>query len=348
MAMFYIRRNNQDFGPYDEQSLKTYVDNGQILLCDEARNASTGEINSVKSFLKRAHVKTKVKSTGTLGSQLKDIGGELIFPKNTILSKQWTKDKALIVLAFVGLMPSVLMFFPLGNWGTFYFISLYFSVIWGLFFYYMFSTPQVSLKTTIIIFFAEQAFAFFVWDILGLPALNPAYLLTDVGFPFDLIGYVFGVGLTEEFAKLLPLLIISSTTKKPLVPQTLVYYGLMCGIAFGVFEGVQYQMTVNAELEYASSFFHNVARLTSLPFMHAIWCGIAGYFIAFAKLYPKYRLSLYLLAIGIPALIHGLYDSLVSSNFLFAIIAVGIAFIGVIMLTTYLKQGVNYQSKLRD
>lgn len=115
MAMFYIRRNNQDFGPYDEQSLKTYVDNGQILLCDEARNASTGEINSVKSFLKRAHVKTKVKSTGTLGSQLKDIGGELIFPKNTILSKQWTKDKALIVLAFVGLMPSVLMFFPLGQ-----------------------------------------------------------------------------------------------------------------------------------------------------------------------------------------------------------------------------------------
>lgn len=345
--MLYVVRNNQDFGPYDEQTLKVYVDNGQILLCDEARDAVTGEVNSVKKFLKRAHLKTNVKHHGNLFSQLKDIGGELIFPKNVILSGQWTKDKFLIVLALVGLLPSVLMFLPLGNWGTFYFISLYFSTIWGLFFYYMFSTPQVTLKTTLVIFFVEQGFIFLVWDKLGLPNLNPAYLLTDMKFPLNLIGYIFGVGITEEFAKLLPLLIIVSMAKKPIVPQTLVYYGLMCGIAFGVFEGVHYQMTINAELEYSSSFFHNIARLTSLPFMHAVWCGIAGYFIAFAKLYPKYRVSLYFLALCIPALLHGLYDSLVSANYLFAIIGVGLAFIGVILLTTYLKQGVNYQSKLR-
>ena len=346
--MLYINRNNQDFGPYDEQTLKTYVNNGQILLCDQARDTISGEVNSVKYFLKKAHIKTKVPNKGNLFSQLKDIGGELIFPKQTIFSFFWTKDKALIILALVGMLPTLLMFLPLGNWGTFYFISLYFSIIWGLFFYYIFRTPQVSLKTTIIVFFLEQAFVFIAWGILGLPNLNPFYSFVESPFPLSAVGFILGVGVTEELAKLIPLLFISSKAKQPLIPQTLVYYGLMSGIAFGVFEGVQYQLGVNSVLEYSDSFFHNIARLTSLPFMHAIWCGIAGYFVAFARLYPKYRISLYTLALCVPALLHGLYDTLVGTNVVLAILAVAISFVGVILLNTYLKQGVNYQSKLRN
>lgn len=346
--MLYIIRNNQDFGPYDESALVTYVNNGQILLCDQARDASTGETNSVRYFLKRAKLRTKIIHKGSLTAQLKDIGSELIFPKNTIKSGQWKKDKSLLMLALIGMLPSVLMFLPLGNWGTFYMISLYFSIIWGLFFYYMFKTSQVSLKTTAIIFFLEQAFVFAAWDLIGLPKINPFYNFIESPFPLNVLGYVFGVGITEELAKLIPLLIIASRAKQPLVPQTLVYYGLMSGIAFGIFEGVQYQMGANAAMEYSDSFFHNIARLTSLPFMHAIWCGMAGYFISFAKLYPKYRRSLYTLALCIPALFHGLYDSFIGLGFIFGLIAVGITFIAVIMLTTYLKQGINYQSKLRN
>lgn len=162
-----------------------------------------------------------------------------------------------------------------------------------------------------------------------------------------MVGYVLGVGLTEELGKLLPLIFICKRAKEPLVPQTLVYYGLMSGIAFGVYEGVQYQMTLNAQLEYSASFFMNIARLTSLPFLHAIWCGIAGYFISFAHLYPKYRVSLYFLAIAVPAILHGLYDTFCSSS-IGMFIAVPIMVGGVILLMTYLKQGVNYQSKLRN
>ena len=96
-----------------------------------------------------------------------------------------------------------------------------------------------------------------------------------------------------------------------------------------------------------SAFFMNIARLTSLPFLHAVWCGIAGYFIAFANLYPKYRLSLYFLAIAVPATLHGIYDTFCDSA-LGLFIALPITFVGVILLMTYLKQGVNYQSKLRN
>ena len=45
--MYFISRNGQDFGPYDIQVLAAYVRTGQILKCDEAREQSTGEVNSV-------------------------------------------------------------------------------------------------------------------------------------------------------------------------------------------------------------------------------------------------------------------------------------------------------------
>lgn len=345
--MLNIIRNSQEFGPYDYQTLSTYVKNGQILLCDQAKDTTTGEINSVRYFFKKNKVKVKVDKKGGLIDQLKNIGTELIIPKSVIASKQWMSDKRLLLLALVGLCPSLMMILPLGGFFTFYCVSLYFAAIWGLFFYFFFKTNQVNVKTTLLVFFLTQIIVFVLWDVLGLPSINPFYHLVKAVFPLNMIGYIFGVGFTEELVKLLPLLIICYRSKEPLIPQTLVYYGLMSGIAFGVFEGVQYQMGVNAELEYSSSFFMNIARLTSLPFLHATWCAIAGYFISFANLYPKYRISLYFLAIAIPAVIHGLYDTFCGS-YLGMLIALPITFVGVIMLMTYLKQGVNYQSKLRN
>ncbi len=345
--MVYIIRNGNRFGPYDEQSLLSYVNNGQILLCDKAVYANSGQETTVRKVLKSSGLKVKLASGGDLLSQLKKIGTELIIPKQTIASRQWIKDKKLLLLAVVGLCPSVLSIMPIGGYLVFYLVSLYFAAIWGLFFYYFFKTPQVTAKTTASVFFITQIFVFVVWDILGAPALNPFYHLTNLGLPISLVGFILGVGLSEELGKAIPLLIIARRAKEPLIPQTLVYYGLMAGIAFGVFEGVQYQTTVNTELDYTSAFFMNIARLTSLPFLHAIWCGIAGYFIAFAKLYPKYRHALYFLAIAIPTTLHGVYDTFCSS-----LLGMGIAlpttFIGVILLMTYLKQGVNYQSKLRS
>lgn len=111
----------------------------------------------------------------------------------------------------------------------------------------------------------------------GLNRLNFFYLFTHFNFPLSIVGYVFGVGITEEFTKMLPLLYLEKRSREPILAQTLVYYGLMAGIAFGVFEGVEYQTTVNINADYTSAFLLNIARLTSLPFMHAVWAGIAGY-----------------------------------------------------------------------
>ncbi|MDR1369366.1 MAG: PrsW family intramembrane metalloprotease, partial [Dysgonamonadaceae bacterium] len=265
---------------------------------------------------------------------------------NVFAIKEIKKDSRLLWLALLGLAPAFLIgFFSTIPIITFYVIALYFSIIWGLFFYYFFKTPQIEIKTTIVLFFSVQILVFVVWDIVGLPefpGINILYSLTQShSFFGQLIGFVFGVGILEESAKAFPLFLLMKGAKEPYIPQSFVFYGLMSGIAFGVFEGVQYQLTVNTELDYSNAFFMNVARLTSLPFLHAVWAGMAGYFIAFANLYPKYRLSLYSLAILIPAVIHGLYDTLGWS-----IPGLLLTLLSVILLMGYLKQGINYQSKL--
>ena len=340
----YIIRNNQRFGPYDERVLLSYVVNGKVLKHDKAIADGDSQERVVDYYLKHAGLKCSVMNKGNVLAQLSAIGSELIFTKAKLFSKQFLSDQRFLILALVGLLPMLIMNIPLGGFFLFYEVSLYFSIIWGLFFYACFKTSQVKLKTTLSVFFLTQLCVFVAWDIMGLPRVNLFYLFTEYAFPFNVLGYVCGVGFTEELAKMIPLLIILRKAKEPLIPQTMVFYGLMSGIAFGVFEGVQYQMTVNAEQTYDVSFFLNIARLTSLPFLHACWCGIAGYFLSFAYLYPKYRRGLYTLALTIPAIIHGLYDSL-SNYWLVSLVMV---FVGLMLLTVYLKQSVDYQSKLRQ
>lgn len=110
--MIYVRRNNQEFGPYDESTLLTYVNSGQILRNDSARNDITNEENTVKYFLKKAGLKAKVPHKGNLFHQLSVIGSELILPKSTIISKQWLSDKRLLLLAIIGLFPTIFMAIP--------------------------------------------------------------------------------------------------------------------------------------------------------------------------------------------------------------------------------------------
>ncbi len=345
--MVYVERNNQRFGPYDDANLVKYVNSGQILLCDSIFDDVSGRVLPVRKYLKGKHLRTKIQHGGSIFQQLKKIGTELLLPKDAFRKSNIISDSRLLILALIGLIPSTLMFLPISGFVVFYCISLYFAVVWGLFFYYLFKTPQVSLRATITIFFITQMAVFIIWFIFGLHKINPFYKFIESTFPLSMIGYVLGVGVTEELGKAIPLFIIQRRAKYPLIPQTFVFYGLISGIAFGVFEGVHYQMEINVMQEYDMAYFLNILRLTSLPFIHAIWCGIAGYFISFASLYPKYRIALYFLSLAIPALLHGLYDTF-CGTLLGLIIALPIMFIAVILLNAYLKQGVNYQSKLRN
>ncbi len=347
MKLFIIR-NSQTYGPYDTDDVRRYVENGKLLTCDKAYDENfPDDVRTIGHFFKKNNIRYKISHNGRLFSQIKSIGNELIIPSDIFHQQTWKDDKRLLLLALLGLTPLALMYVIRNDFLTFYTISLYFSTIWGLFFYYFFKTKQVRLRTTFAVFFLTQIFVFLIFG-LGFNELNLFYKLpADSSLLVRGLYFLFAVGLTEELTKAIPLLIISRKAQEPLIPQTLVFYGLMSGIAFGVFEGVQYQMGANATLAYSESFFANIARLTSLPFLHAVWCGIAGYFIAFAKLYPKYRRSLYFLALTIPALLHGIYDTC-QGSWLSLAVGLPLTFLGIVLLMSYLKRDTKLQSKLRN
>ncbi|MBQ3635450.1 MAG: PrsW family intramembrane metalloprotease [Bacteroidales bacterium] len=349
--LYYVIRNNRNFGPYDVSTLSSMVSEGSVLNCDKAAEENgVYEGLSVKDVLKRERKTVKPRHLSPLKQQFAKISKQVILPIDELKSHKWTQDTQLVLLAGIGLFPAVignLSYFS--EFLSFYANSLYFSVVWALFFYYVFKTQQVTTKTTLTLFFATQILVFIAWDVLGLPNLNPFYHLDGSGFLLGkLVYFVLGVGLTEELAKALPLILILRRTKEPLIPQTMVFYGLVSGIAFGVFEGVQYQLQVNRELDYAASFMWNIARLTSLPFIHALWAATAGYFLSFAYLYPLYRRSLYILAILVPAVLHGVYDTACSYPVLGFFVRVPVMVFSVILLVTYLRRGRNLQTRLSN
>lgn len=339
---YFIERNGQRHGPYELDTLKKYVEDGLILLQDKIAD-SKGIPTSVRDVLVANGQKVKVKSNGNLIKQVQLFGAKLLLPKDSFSFKNLKSDKRLLVIALVGLAPAFLISFTGASVITFYAIALYFSMIWGLFYFSVFSTSQVSIKKAIGLFFLTQLVIFILVDVLRIPLIHPLYALTGENNSFlsKLIGFTFGVGVFEEFVKLLPVFLLIRKSKEPLVPQTVVFYGLMSGIGFGVFEGVVYQLTVNNQLDYGTSFFMNIARLTCLPFLHSIWAGISSYFLAFAFLYPKNRHSMWFLAILIPAILHGLYDTLGWS-----ILGLFVSYLGVTLLVIYLKNAKDFQSKI--
>ena len=345
--MYTIIRNNQTFGPFSIEALKNAVEDGKLLKNDKLfENDDSSRVTTVRKILKQNHIKVHVKNNGSILSQLNIIGRELLLPKDLFQKATWTDEKRLPILALVGLVPLLLTFIIANDFLTFYSISLYFSIIWGIFFYGFFKTKQVQLGITIKVFFLTQICVFLIWG-FGLNNINIFYYLNgSSSLTMKMVFFIFAVGVTEEFAKAIPLLLIAGRSREVLIPHTLVFYGLMSGVAFGVFEGVQYQMGVNQGLDYSQSFFMNIARLTSLPFLHAIWCGIAGYFVGFAHIYPKYRRSLYFLAIVIPALLHGIYDTF-CGTLGGMLIALPVTFFAVALLMCYLKNDTNYQQRLK-
>ena len=346
--MYTIIRNNKEFGPYSLESIISSVEKGKILLSDKAYDSrlEQKEVHTVRYFFRLHGVKVKIFHHGTLWQQLRWVGSKLLLPKELSQRNTWTDDKRLLLLTIAGLSPLLLQFISLTDTLIFYFISLYFSVIWGLFFYYFFKTKQVQLRTTITVFFLSQIAVFIIFG-LGLSYINPFYHLEKYqSLTAKATFFLLAVGLTEEITKAIPLFIIATRSREPLIPDTLVFYGLISGIAFGVYEGVQYQMTVNIHLDYAKGFFMNIARLTSLPFFHAILCALAGYFIGFAHLYPGYRKSLYFLAIMVPTLLHGLYD-ICTGSIIGTLLSIAIVFFAALLLTSYLKNDTVYQAQLR-
>ena len=181
---YFITRNGNQFGPYDINTIKNYVNSGQILLQDKVVSNNNEEV-SVRDILKKHQVKVSIKNNGNIMKQIQSLGLNLLLPKDSFSFKNFKSDNKLLLISIIGLAPAFLIKFTNASVFTFYAIALYFSSIWGLFYYELFKTNQVKIKKAIYIFFTVQIAIFVLVSILDINQFNPFYrLIGDNNYGF--------------------------------------------------------------------------------------------------------------------------------------------------------------------
>ena len=147
------------------------------------------------------------------------------------------------------------------------------------------------------------------------------------------LAMLFGVAILEEALKQVFVYVIIIRDKKVILPRTAILYGMIAGLSFGIFEGIEYQMTLNKTFTMDVNYFTNIIRLTSLPFFHAIWAGIGAYFISLSFIELKYKYSFRIMGLFIPALLHALYNT-----FGLNVFGIAIIILSSILLTVYITK----------
>lgn len=345
----FVRRSEKAYGPYPLHMVQQFLASGQLVSHDLARfegDKPDDWRRLVDLTAVAAPAVQRAPDTDALTSTfvtIRALGMRLLFPWTEILAGEWMKDRRLINLAVVGLSPALALAVAPSVAAGYWLIALYFSVLWAFFYFYVFRTPQVETGQAVLSFGFTAIVA-----VAGLLQLHRLSFWPDVdawtkssSLVMQLFGYIGFVGVPEELCKATILFWLVRRPDRLLTPQTAVFYGMISGLGFGIYEGVLYQQHVNSRLDPSWAYFMNVARLTSLPFFHSIWSGIAGYFIGFSALYPKKRHALRILAVGLPALAHGIYDT-----FGWGWVGLGTVFLSVLMLTIYLKNSGTLQRQL--
>jgi RsiW-degrading membrane proteinase PrsW (M82 family) len=296
--------------------------------------------------------------TRRAGDDLRTMLPHLTLPLEELRTFRWLENHKALSIAGIGLLP--LIIYAVFGGGTqishaFWAMALYFSGLWALFFYYVFPTPGARVRIA--------SLCFFVTGLLAISLLPLVYHLWPWSVLFEWtrppnafllqwLGYVLGVGVPEELCKALVLLFVAKRFA-PMPPQAMLFYGLMAGLGFGIYEGVSYQTSHNFrfaidaagyrdQTTFAAEYYLlNLIRLTTLPFLHAIWTGMAGYFIGFAAQFPERKRGLWIVALGVPALLHGSYNALGS-----AALGLVVALVSVLALNLYLAKSVDFEKLL--
>ncbi len=248
-------------------------------------------------------------------------------------------NRSLLALTGVGLIPMVLftLFSGLFETNFVYFLTaLYFSVLWAILFYHVFPAPNIRISTSILCFMGtglvsiSLLVAFFQLPYISLPA---SWINSDLPAARAAAFFVW-VAFPEELCKVLMIYVLSKRSVT-FLPRTMAYYGMISGLGFGIHEGLDYQLDRNISFaeSQAEYLFLNLLRLTSLPVLHAVWTGIAAYFLGFAYLYRHRLVSLTLIGLTIPSVLHALFNT-----FNGTLTSLGISLMSLLLLILYLSK----------
>jgi RsiW-degrading membrane proteinase PrsW (M82 family) len=261
------------------------------------------------------------------GSGAPDSGARLTSVLHTLIPvRTWLTDPTLrqwprLLIAAYALAPVVLLILlqnttDLKTLGWVY--CLYIAPLWAFVFWWLIRPGPIRrlhLGIGAIIIAAE----FILIPTLTVPwekALAPG------NSSHSLIHYIYGVGLAEEITKALPVLVLAifllKVRKMKLDVRMWMFLATLSGLTFGIYEA----STVYVPLDIitiakggAIGIPEFVERVFVDGLQHALWAGVAGFFIGLGANYRRQRFLLWSLGIAIPAVLHGLNDWSLSGVF---------------------------------
>ena len=144
----------------------------------------------------------------------------------------------------------------------------------------------------------------FMYRALGLVNLRfDAYLLAETNLPGLFAYAILAIGVIEEFAKMIPFLLIVIHLKEFNEPVDGIIYASFIALGFAAVENIQY-------VQFATS-LEAWARGFAGPVIHIVFASIWGYYIGRACLCRRYLLGTIIAALAITAILHGIYDFVV-------------------------------------
>lgn len=247
---------------------------------------------------------------------------DVLFPVKRWLGDQPWKMRWVQALLFFALFPLSLS----RVWGSdaeihdaAWAIGTYFALLWGYVLWTLVQPGTIKRRNLLITCtFTAIVGVLLVLFLQTLPFISVLYDATGWSFsPARLVGFVAGVGVVEEAVKLLPIFWLAVKLREIRTPREAAFYAGISGLAFGVAEAVAYSInytdinTIGMAYGVVGSGNYVIMeflRLISLPFLHCVFSGIAGYYLGLSLLAPQRRTALLLLGLGVAAVIHGLYD----------------------------------------
>jgi RsiW-degrading membrane proteinase PrsW (M82 family) len=126
----------------------------------------------------------------------------------------------------------------------------------------------------------------------------------------DPFASILTVGLPEEAAKALAILLFLRAGRGRWAPRTYLYAGAVSGLAFGAAEAVTYTVAYASFLDLDGGLVVSLWRLLCGGLFHACMAGIVAFFIGLGAWYGHLRYHLLGFGLIVAGVLHGLYDYL--------------------------------------
>jgi RsiW-degrading membrane proteinase PrsW (M82 family) len=276
----------------------------------------------------------------------------ILFPiQGWLHDKGWRQGLRLLVIAYA-LLPLIFLATlsssaRLSTPGWAY--SLYVAPLWIMGFWMLIRPGRVGKQEI------WAAAGIVVWtlawmNVVTINVNDALHIRGTIGFFPALI-----IGFNEEITKALPVLlaglILLRYRKVKLSVRMCMFLGTIAGLTFGVFEQAFYTSSDIVGINQAQSVSEAVngalafaERIFVDGFQHAVWAGIAGFFIGMGLNYSRRRVPLILLGVATAAILHALNDFLAGSS-IWLVIAVQAAslllFLGYTMSAASIEERVS-------